>query len=376
MKKLLLFIIVTVSFISAQNNMRRMSADLNCSTCHSCENPTKSNPCLKECLRHEIITVHNSPSDGPENIILNFIKTKNDLFKPVNFSHKVHSEMAEMSGGCTTCHHYNPPGDILSCRECHENDRARKDISKPDLKGAYHQQCLNCHRELELNTECESCHAYNSQVSLKSKADAQKTFKPTGSHKSVTRPAVLTYKSSYQKGSVVTFHHKDHIDLFGLNCTQCHTSQNCGDCHTAKSLIEAKPVAVNKNSDHALCKDCHDVKGNSCNKCHAENVKPGFEHKRSTGFDVSRFHGDLRCTQCHTKGFKGLDPNCSSCHQGWTPETFRHGKTGLILDEIHVELDCENCHKEMNFRIKPDCSDCHDDKSFPEFLPGKKGTIK
>ena len=49
-------------------------------------------------------------------------------------------------------------GPILKCSSCHESSRKREDVSIPDLKGAYHRQCMDCHREWSHETGCNSCH--------------------------------------------------------------------------------------------------------------------------------------------------------------------------------------------------------------------------
>ena len=130
-----------------------------CRTCHICEKPTKKNPCLRECPRAELITIHHSPEEGPDRIVMDQFIVVSDKYNPVLFSHRVHSEMSEMSGGCALCHHNNPPGHILSCRECHEINRLRDDVSMPDLMAAYHRQCMDCHIEWSHNVSCTDCHA-------------------------------------------------------------------------------------------------------------------------------------------------------------------------------------------------------------------------
>ncbi len=82
-----------------------------------------------------------------------------DLYDPVNFSHRAHAEMSGISGGCKMCHHYNPPGKIVNCEYCHEKERNRTDITKPDLKGAYHRQCIDCHKQWNKSTDCIQCHS-------------------------------------------------------------------------------------------------------------------------------------------------------------------------------------------------------------------------
>jgi len=149
---------VNITFAQQAKNEDHEKFVFDCSTCHICEKPTKKNPCLKECPRFELITIHHSPEEGPEVIIMDGKYEGNDIYDKVIFTHRLHAEMSGMSSGCAMCHHYNPPGSILPCKDCHEIERSRRDITKPDLKGAYHRQCMNCHREWEHTVDCISCH--------------------------------------------------------------------------------------------------------------------------------------------------------------------------------------------------------------------------
>jgi hypothetical protein len=127
---LTLFIILTVNIINAQSDYKHKTdiKKLKCTTCHSCEVPTKNNPCLYPCPRYIMPVEKLSALIGPETVTINKIKSKQDLYKPVVFSHRLHAEMSDMSGGCETCHHYNPVGKILKCESCHSVERKRENI--------------------------------------------------------------------------------------------------------------------------------------------------------------------------------------------------------------------------------------------------------
>ncbi len=159
MKKFLALILVLVFTIgiNAQQSPGKDHSKLNlsCKTCHSCDVPTKSDPCLVICPREKITTVYQKPEQTPELITINQLS---DRYGPVYFSHKIHAQMSIMSGGCENCHHHNTSGPILKCNSCHETSRKREDVSIPDLKGAYHRQCMDCHREWSHETGCNSCH--------------------------------------------------------------------------------------------------------------------------------------------------------------------------------------------------------------------------
>ena len=370
MKKIILLFTIVPLFLYAQTNISKnhASQNLTCSTCHSCEIPTKENLCLKPCPRESMIKITQTPQEGPRVITINKIK-ETDIYEPAVFSHLAHAEMAEMSGGCRTCHHYNPPGNVVGCSSCHETQRKREDVSKPDLKGAFHRLCIDCHRAWSGSIDCVSCHA------LKGKSAQQTKAEDTGAkriHPEIKAPDKLVYNTNTApQGKLVTFYHSEHINLFGFDCADCHTNDGCVKCHASKKVKEVKNVPV---ADlHKKCSKCHDTGSDkSCTNCHSNTEKGPFNHKAVTGFDNSRFHSGLKCERCHTtkSKFTGLNSECSSCHGTWTWDNFDHKVTGLVLDETHGEFECENCHKEPTYS-KQTCEDCHEDKSFPKDVPGK-----
>ena len=68
---------------------------------------------------------------------------------------------------CRGCHHTNfDRRQIQNCGSCHEAS-ARPDGDAPDLKTAYHDQCMGCHRKMGLEgleaTQCARCHREKGQ---------------------------------------------------------------------------------------------------------------------------------------------------------------------------------------------------------------------
>lgn len=371
--KILLLIIALPLLLIAQNKIdpAHQNQALKCSMCHSCEIPTKEKLCLKPCPRDKMVTIEQTPAESPNVITIDHLKNQTDLYKPVKFTHRLHAEMSGFGSGCKMCHHYNPPGKVIGCSDCHEASRKRVDISKPDLKGAYHQQCMNCHRQWSGKVECESCHALNN--SKQNITAAKEKSKPENIvHPKIAAPETVKYDTPKASGKIVTFNHIDHTKTFGLDCENCHTDQSCNKCHAKyKQPSLARRTVADK---HATCENCHNVKTN-CSMCHSNSVKAGFNHVERTGFDILKNHSKLTCNRCHTTKakFSGLKAECSQCHGTWTKENFKHAVTGLQLDEIHSDLDCTECHQEKNF-ANPSCKNCHEDKSFPKDKPGK--TIK
>lgn len=65
---------------------------------------------------------------------------------------------------CSGCHHNSPASaNPPKCVSCHGKVADWKEGAKPDLKTAYHQQCIGCHSEMGIQkpaaTACAECHA-------------------------------------------------------------------------------------------------------------------------------------------------------------------------------------------------------------------------
>ncbi|MEK7251542.1 MAG: cytochrome c3 family protein, partial [Bacteroidota bacterium] len=247
MRAILTAVLGVVLVMTAQGqrmeNRSHLVTGMKCTTCHSCEVPTKENPCVRICPRTNMATVHHSAKEGPDVVNMNTLSDSASLYTPVRFSHKSHAEMSEMAGGCTMCHHYNPPGRVLGCSECHEVARLRASLGKPDLQGAYHRQCLDCHKRWSSDTGCRSCHALRSDAPLTA-GQSEKERNLGRHHPVVSKPARLVLASGYEQGPLVTFYHNEHVDRFGLECSQCHTSESCIRCHEKGKSASVQSVAV------------------------------------------------------------------------------------------------------------------------------------
>ena len=291
-----------------------------CSECHTCSSPTRRNPCLVPCPR-------STTNGGPDVVLMDQLSAQ---YVPVIFAHKLHAQMTEISGGCAVCHHFNPSHKMLACRECHSTT-SPDDLAKPGLKGAYHRQCLNCHREWSHETECAVCHAKKTAesvpVAVPDPTDIMGIL-----HPNVEEPTVKVYETKYEHGSLVTFRHEEHVKLFGFKCVSCHREQNCSRCHEPQGKQEHIKTL---KEHHSPCASCHETA--------AENSK-----------------------------------SCVHCHSDKETPPFSHEKTGLVLDDNHRDNACSDCHVGSKFDQKPVCSECHEEEekiSYPEKLPGKKVKI-
>lgn len=337
-KSTLIFLIAMVLLFSFAGGWTQQIApkeadQLPCRDCHICKYPTTKAPCLKQCLRGERSNgKKHAPAEGPDVAILDQIS---DMYSPVRFDHKHHAEMVGMGQGCEQCHHYSPEGRIPPCRECHGKIASEtQDLGKPGLKGAFHRQCMGCHREWSHATECVICH-----MPIKGEiigGDGKDRTDIVGiAHPIITEPAIRVYYTPYETGPIVTFYHREHIELFGLRCVDCHQKENCAYCHDLQ-----KPAKLKKTDEeiHAICSNCHGT--HKCGKCHDTEEKPAFSHA-DTGWPLNRFHARLDCRACHPTGkrISKLNRRCTNCHGGWNQETFAHAVIGLQLDEIHSEIE-------------------------------------
>jgi hypothetical protein len=348
---------------------------LSCKTCHICDVPTKQNPCLVGCPRGQMITVHQTAADAPDVIKIDILENK---YAPVMFTHKIHSQMSQMAGGCASCHHFNNVGPILKCQSCHEAKRKREDISKPDLQGAFHRQCIQCHRAWSHTTDCTFCHALKSDLA-KSDKNVSTSILNVKNHPEVPEPTKIVYETGYSDGALVTFFHDDHTKLFKINCTSCHKEESCNRCHDLKKVSDGDESALGeyikarrpKEQQHKPCFNCH--QDDPCIKCHRNKEATRFNHSLATGWPLSRFHEQLECSKCHgyNNEFVKLNNECKSCHPNFAPGKFNHSITGLELDENHKEASCTDCHQTKDFS-NPICTNCHDDKSYPKDKPGKQ----
>lgn len=333
-----------------------------CETCHSSENPTREDPRLTICPRRGgHFEGEHGVQEGPEIVILDQLA---NIYGPVPFAHKLHASMADMSGGCTFCHHYSEiDKEVPPCRECHSEKRQLGDLRQPGLKGAYHRQCIACHREWSHETGCVACHEVKEVVAPDEITDKSDILGIP--HPRITAEQKYVYRTPYETASVVTFHHSDHVDQFGLKCANCHQGDNCGRCHD----IGHRVVAI----EHVkTCITCH--REDDCLFCHSTEEKPPFDHAISIGWELGKYHEKSSCQACHgpTKEFVLPSRTCTSCHIHWEVGSFEHRVTGLILNEDHEEFDCYDCHVDENFETLPTCDNCHEDITYPKFIPGKK----
>ncbi len=76
-------------------------------------------------------------------------------FAPVDFSHADHIDSIE---ACAACHHDQESDEIGLCSDCHSVQYDPSDPDVPDLKMAYHLNCIGCHQQEDGPLACVDCH--------------------------------------------------------------------------------------------------------------------------------------------------------------------------------------------------------------------------
>ena len=313
-----------------------------------------------------------SPDLGPDVIILKELSEKEGLYDPVPFDHKAHAHMAETQKGCVTCHHRSPDEAVIkasgdghglvndgkgqadaskhpSCKTCHEVKR--NDIRVPGLKGAYHQQCLNCHKDWTGENKCVACHA------PRGTSNKQPTVQEVlgRMHQPVQMPEIKLFQAHFKPadGGNILFRHKQHAEKFGLRCVTCHQeADSCARCHEPEAERKKRETARKVGLDrswgevHKQCSSCHQREQKRCNHCHYKDDQP-------------------------------------------PPPPFEHAKTGQLLDDAHAALKCADCHGSRTDRVvahvpvkqTPTCggASCHVNEpaiAFPQHKPGPVVPIK
>jgi len=218
-----------------------------------------------------------------------------NLYDPVPFDHKSHAQMAAMWDGCQTCHHRTPvastrpapathtqndSAQIPACKSCHEISAKETDLHKPSLKGAYHRQCLNCHKEWMHDNACTICHKARPGTEGAGVATTQPP--PTKDdivgrmHPPIKEPEIKIYRARYTPvaGPNVIFHHAEHVKTLGLKCVNCHHRDTCSNCHdSATNAATTRPTPLHPGAtwraSHEPCVGCHPQK--NCSHCHYQD---------------------------------------------------------------------------------------------------------
>lgn len=369
-----------------------------------------------------------SLADAPKVILLDkpVINKYSDIYQPVRFMHSKHANVLQ---DCTICHHrmpreaddrYGTPVSLkrlqdlaavpVSCDRCHAEPFNEKDLGTPGLKGAYHQLCMDCHRESEqvpftrgpvlysamvrgpmvrtldtrAPTDCLACHAkkvpnHNQLVQFEGPVDALAvTRNCLACHEKEGQAILRTAHWNWHGASPYTVGHEKRIDLgkksatinnFCINlngnwprCTSCHIGYGWEDQDfdfTDMTRID--------------CLVCHDTTG----KYKKAPPAAGFPQKNLDLVTIAQNVGRPSRSTC------GMN-----CHfRGGGGDAVKHGDMSSILEkpdkqhDVHMGVSggglnfkCQDCHKTRNHMISGrsisvpavegdlSCEYCHTDK--------------
>ncbi len=303
-----------------------------------------------------------APAPGSPDVVI--IGELANLYGAVRFEHRVHADMSQIAGGCANCHHHTPEGSTISaCRACHAAERSAGTPAHPSLKGAYHRQCLACHRDWSHENACGFCHT-------------EQAARGGG----VTDPGALThtrfprieprstshYSTPQAPAPLVSFQHQDHAQSFGLRCVDCHRAGSCTGCHDGSQGPQESMHRMDS------CRSCHAV--NACGFCHDQQPRAPFDHAAATGWNPGPQHANAPCVSCHGRVEAFLLPssNCRGCHGDLNPQTFDHRITGVPLEGSHAQFECRRCHEASRADAPATCRGCHAERAYPAQIPGRQ----
>ena len=195
------------------------------------------------------------------------------VYEPLTFSHQTHSLIAE---DCAVCHHHAAAGETRACGKCHQASSGSKESGPPALKDAYHQQCIGCHKEIEMGPRgCTECHTKKaSTVSIV--APGERQVQQTPGH----APETMTLSGLEKRYEPVAFSHSLHADMGG-GCGDCHhhspagQTLACGRCHGEPFNPQNLSLPGLKGAYHLQCLGCHremDAGPVGCTECHARKT--------------------------------------------------------------------------------------------------------
>ncbi len=337
-----------------------------CDACHAALQEVQQTPLERAARAHDPVVDEGMANavdrENPDLLILDGLA---HFYGPVPFSHRIHAGMSQMNGSCANCHHELETGtEILACESCHPAELGAT-LAVPSLKGAYHRQCLGCHRDWAHANACGYCHEETEKARAHT-APADTTDIIGIPHPRITAEDSYTYQTAREGTPIVTFHHVDHVDLYGLRCVDCHQGHTCGRCHD-------ETISREQIDRIETCGGCHDCnKEQSCDFCHATEARPKFDHKTSTTFALEPNHTQVPCESCHGSGsdFKKPSDNCRVCHGRLPAGCFDHGVTGVPLTGSHSHFGCQACHAARDPEAPASCNGCHADFNYPAYNPG------
>jgi hypothetical protein len=194
--------------VTFERAFHKAAAQQACVGCHDvAKQDTKCQGCHKgtqtDTPKSSCHVCHQGPSEGkpidaaPASLVFDKDKVPEKLsikalekeFKPADFPHqKIVARLTKISNEsslarvfhtrlgdqtlCSGCHHKTDSAaaqakKVPTCSACHSRPFNPKELGKPGILGAYHQQCLGCHESMKQKPaalECAKCHPQKEAV--------------------------------------------------------------------------------------------------------------------------------------------------------------------------------------------------------------------
>jgi cytochrome c1 len=304
---------------------------------------------------------------------------------------ELHS-FGNLAGECNSCHedvHQDQWGD--DCQRCHNEEswelstqQQNHDLTRFPLVGPHRKlECESCHISNPGNTTnlpvtCLGCHVSDykdsrdpSHVILDLDTDCERC------HAAQTS----TWDDSHFN------HNETGYYLLGMHaaadCASCHTEaaqstpSDCQSCHMADYNQSTSPAHLTEGYPQ------------DCQECHTSfNWNSQFSHEQ-TGFILNGAHIETSCNLCHVNQvFDDTPEACGSCHTAewedsenpphndaefdkscenchteidWLPASWTHDtETEYPLTGAHIPVTCLDCHQSAPYSEQAsDCYACH-----------------
>jgi octaheme c-type cytochrome (tetrathionate reductase family) len=301
-----------------------------------------------------------------------------DLYTPVRFMHMKHATVVE---DCLVCHHHRPAdaaaSETVRCSACHQDSLKTESQERPGLKGAYHQRCMECHKERNKGpVGCTDCHGKNvpDHTKLVQLPENPTPFQVTQEclrcHEKAGEDMLSSAHWLWRGPSPFTAGAEKRIDLGkGTNtinnfCVALTSNwPRCTSCHAGYGWKDATF-------------DFTDTSRMDCLVCH-DTTQTYAKVPTDAGMPYPQL--DLRNIAQNVG--KPSRKTCGDCHfQGGGGDAVKHGDMNSILYypsrscDVHMggmDFQCHECHKTRNHKIagrslslpvaegSRSCQDCH-----------------
>jgi hypothetical protein len=283
----------------------------------------------------------------------------------------------------------------LRCRDCHNAELIRRDLSK--FGGHVHTNrtflglqtaCLDCHADEhrgQLASDCTRCHSQDAWKPAPGFDHAKSAYPLTGRHLALScakcHPTVTRADPEHPDSEA-------YVRFTGLeyrNCTPCHEDVHlgnygaqCASCHNTSGWHDIMAGMFDHSKTRFPLLGLHAAL--ACQKCH----EPGAKKSPLAHEKCADCHADVHEGQFASRPDRGA---CESCHSvdGFLPALFStadHENTRFPLVGAHLAQPCFACHpketsgdgREYRVYAVPDrrCESCHSDPHFGQFSASRR----